>query len=158
MLSAKHLLRDLKNASTFSRPFSSAIASRQVSTPNARFSPTGITMARASEVSCVSLPSAHEKALHTSSAVLAGHQPLTLKTIEQRLVLVLSLYDGIDPEKLTMDSDFFKDFGVDSLSFVEIIMAVEDEFLFEIPDGDADRLTTPRLLYEYICDKHDVYE
>jgi len=37
-------------------------------------------------------------------------------------------------------------------------MAVEDEFLFEIPDGDSDRLTTPRLLYEYICDKHDVYE
>ncbi len=45
----------------------------------------------------------------------------TLKTIEDRLILVLSCYDGIDPEKLTMDSNFFTDLGIDSLSFVEVM-------------------------------------
>lgn len=57
-----------------------------------------------------------------------------------------------------MDSDFFKDLGLDSLDFVEVIVAMEDEFQFEIPDGDSDRFNTPRDLFRYICDKCDIYE
>uniref|UniRef100_A0A914PTZ1 Acyl carrier protein n=1 Tax=Panagrolaimus davidi TaxID=227884 RepID=A0A914PTZ1_9BILA len=85
-------------------------------------------------------------------------QPLSIKTVEERIKLVLSLYDKIDPNKLTMDSDFFKDLGLDSLDHVEVIMAIEDEFGFEIPDGDSDRLKTPKDIFRYICDKEDVYE
>ena len=84
-------------------------------------------------------------------------QPLTIKTVEERIKLVLSLYDKVDPNKLTMDSDFFKDLGLDSLDFVEVVMALEDEFGFEIPDGDSDRFKTPRDIFRYICDKEDVY-
>ncbi|VDM39662.1 unnamed protein product [Toxocara canis] len=84
--------------------------------------------------------------------------PLTLKTLEERIILVLSLYDKIDPKKLTMDSNFMSDLGLDSLDHVEMIMAMEDEFGFEIPDGDADNLKTPRDIFKYICDKEDVYE
>lgn len=80
-----------------------------------------------------------------------------MKTVHDRIILVLSLYDKIDPEKLTMDSNFFTDLGLDSLDFVEVIMAMEDEFMFEIPDGDMDRIKTPRDIYQYICDKEDVY-
>ncbi|EPB65376.1 hypothetical protein ANCCEY_15561, partial [Ancylostoma ceylanicum] len=54
--------------------------------------------------------------------------PLTKKTLEDRIILVLSLYDKIDPKKLTMDSDFSKDLGLDSLDHVEMIMAMEEEF------------------------------
>ena len=57
-----------------------------------------------------------------------------------------------------MDSDFSKDLGLDSLDHVEVIMMMEDEFGFEIPDGDSDRLKTPRDIHRYICDKEDVYE
>lgn len=74
------------------------------------------------------------------------------------MLLVLKLYDKIDPEKLTPDSRFFEDLGLDSLDFVEVIVAFEDEFSFEIPDGDADRLKTPRDVMQYVCDKEDVYE
>ncbi|VDK45735.1 unnamed protein product [Anisakis simplex] len=88
----------------------------------------------------------------------SGKPPLTLKTLEERIMLVLSLYDKIDPKQLTMDSKFFEDLGLDSLDHVEVIMALEDEFGFEIPDGDADNLKTPRDIYQYICDKEDVYE
>ncbi|KAI6233724.1 Acyl carrier protein [Aphelenchoides fujianensis] len=96
--------------------------------------------------------------LHTSFGIQAAHQPFTLKTVQDRIILVLSLYDKINPEKLTMDSNFFTDLGLDSLDFVEVIMAIEDEFQFEIPDGDSDRMKTPRDVFQYICDKEDVYE
>lgn len=64
----------------------------------------------------------------------------------------------INPKVLTLDSDFFKDLGLDSLDHVELIMAIEDEFGFEIPDGFADNMKTPRDILQFICDKEDVYE
>ncbi|KAK6061458.1 putative acyl carrier protein [Cooperia oncophora] len=53
-----------------------------------------------------------------------------------------------------MDSDFVKDLGLDSLDHVEMVMAMEEEFGFEIPDGDADRLKTPRDIFQYIADRY----
>ncbi|CRL08227.1 CLUMA_CG021028, isoform A [Clunio marinus] len=85
-------------------------------------------------------------------------EPLTLKLIKERVVLVLSLYDKIDPEKLKLESHFYKDLGLDSLDHVEVIMAMEDEFGFEIPDMDADKLNSPKDLIQYIADKEDIYE
>ena len=51
-----------------------------------------------------------------------------------------------------------KDLGLDSLDQVEIIMAMEDEFGFEIPDIDAEKLMCPQEIVDYIADKKDVYE
>uniref|UniRef100_A0A914M2T5 Acyl carrier protein n=1 Tax=Meloidogyne incognita TaxID=6306 RepID=A0A914M2T5_MELIC len=85
------------------------------------------------------------------------HDPLTKRIVEDRIMLVLNLFDKIDNDKLTLDSDFFKDLGLDSLDFVEVIIALEDEFDFEIPDGDSDRMKTPRDIYKYICEKNDIY-
>ncbi|NWU94439.1 ACPM protein, partial [Upupa epops] len=90
--------------------------------------------------------------------------PLTLEDIKERVLYVLKLYDKIDPEKamplpqLTAESHFMKDLGLDSLDQVEIIMAMEDEFGFEIPDGDAEKLMCPQEIVDYIADKKDVYE
>ncbi|XP_051173779.1 acyl carrier protein, mitochondrial isoform X2 [Leptopilina boulardi] len=85
-------------------------------------------------------------------------EPRSLKIITDRVLLVLKLFDKIDPEKLTADSHFTNDLGLDSLDHVEIIMAVEDEFGFEIPDMDAERLMKPADIIRYIGDKQDVYE
>uniref|UniRef100_A0A2K5HYE3 Acyl carrier protein n=1 Tax=Colobus angolensis palliatus TaxID=336983 RepID=A0A2K5HYE3_COLAP len=84
--------------------------------------------------------------------------PLTLEGIRDHVLYVLKLYDKIDPEKLTVDSHFMKDLGLDSLDQVEIIMAMEDEFGFEIPDTDAEKLMCPQEIIDYIADKKDVYE
>ncbi|XP_067316634.1 acyl carrier protein, mitochondrial-like [Anolis sagrei] len=84
--------------------------------------------------------------------------PLTLDGIKERVLYVLKLYDKIDPEKLTASSHFMKDLGLDSLDQVEIIMAMEDEFGFEIPDVEAEKLMCPQEIVEYIADKKDVYE
>merc|ERR1711894_92624 len=84
--------------------------------------------------------------------------PLTLDMLQQRILLVLRLYDKIDPEKLSLDSHFINDLGLDSLDQVEIIMAMEDEFGFEIPDADSERLMRPRDIVQYIADKEDVFD
>uniref|UniRef100_A0A8C8AF57 Acyl carrier protein n=1 Tax=Otus sunia TaxID=257818 RepID=A0A8C8AF57_9STRI len=80
------------------------------------------------------------------------------RPVPDRVLYVLKLYDKIDPEKLTAESHFMKDLGLDSLDQVEIIMAMEDEFGFEIPDGDAEKLMCPQEIVDYIADKKDVYE
>nr|XP_034832050.1 acyl carrier protein, mitochondrial isoform X2 [Maniola hyperantus] len=84
--------------------------------------------------------------------------PITLDLLRQRVILVLQLYDKINPEKLSLDSHFMTDLGLDSLDHVEIIMAMEDEFGFEIPDGDAERLVRPKDIVQYIADKEDIYD
>ncbi|XP_069762362.1 acyl carrier protein, mitochondrial-like [Narcine bancroftii] len=84
--------------------------------------------------------------------------PLSLDSIRERVLYVLKLYDKINCEKLLVSSHFMKDLGLDSLDQVEIIMAMEDEFGFEIPDADAEKLMTPEEIVTYIADKKDVYE
>ncbi|TFK10443.1 Acyl carrier protein, mitochondrial [Platysternon megacephalum] len=82
--------------------------------------------------------------------------PLTLESIEERVLYVLKLYDKVDPEKLTVTTHFMKDLGLDSLDQVEIIMAMEDEFGFEIPDMEAEKLMCPQEIVDYIADRKDV--
>ena len=88
----------------------------------------------------------------------SAKEPLTLKLIKERVILVLNLYDKVDPAKLKVESHFHKDLGLDSLDHVEVIMAMEDEFGFEIPDQDAEKLNSPKEIIQYIADKEDIYE
>lgn len=88
-----------------------------------------------------------------------GHnQPLTYDFVRERILLVLRLFDKVDPNKLTLDSHFVDDLGLDSLDHVEIIMVLEDEFKFEIPDKDAEKLITPGHILQYITDKEEAYK
>ncbi|KAG5679764.1 hypothetical protein PVAND_009304 [Polypedilum vanderplanki] len=80
------------------------------------------------------------------------------KEIESRVMKVIAAYDKITADKLKVDSHFIKDLGLDSLDHVELVMAMEDEFGFEIPDTDAERLQRPVDVIQYICDKEDVLE
>ncbi|XP_047096743.1 acyl carrier protein, mitochondrial isoform X2 [Schistocerca piceifrons] len=94
----------------------------------------------------------------TPKRFYSAKEPLTLELIKDRVLLVLRLYDKVDPNKLTLDSHFMNDLGLDSLDHVEVIMAMEDEFGFEIPDSDAEKLVRPADIVRYIADKEDVYE
>lgn len=60
--------------------------------------------------------------------------------------------------QLNVESHFINDLGLDSLDHVEVIMAMEDEFGFEIPDSDAEKLLKPADIIKYVADKEDVYE
>ncbi|KAK9304780.1 hypothetical protein QLX08_003986 [Tetragonisca angustula] len=85
-------------------------------------------------------------------------EPMSLDLIRKRVLLVLNLYDKIDPQKLSLDSHFINDLGLDSLDHIEVIMAIEDEFGFEIPDMDAEKLLRPTDIVRYVADRQDVYE
>lgn len=57
---------------------------------------------------------------------------------------------SIDEDDITMDSGFADDLGADSLDLVELIMALEEEFDMEIPDEDAEKITTVGDVVDYI--------
>ena len=56
----------------------------------------------------------------------------------------------VDPETVTMETDFMKDLEADSLDAVEIILGVEDEYGIEIPDEVAENFTKVADIVEYI--------
>ncbi|XP_023954284.1 acyl carrier protein, mitochondrial isoform X1 [Bicyclus anynana] len=83
---------------------------------------------------------------------------ITESEIQERVIKVCKAYDKLVTVQLSLDSHFMTDLGLDSLDHVEIIMAMEDEFGFEIPDGDAERLVRPRDIVQYVADKEDIYD
>eukprot|EP00092_Neocalanus_flemingeri_P012276 GFUD01013232.1.p1 GENE.GFUD01013232.1~~GFUD01013232.1.p1 ORF type:complete len:163 (-),score=24.38 GFUD01013232.1:88-534(-) len=88
----------------------------------------------------------------------SGQEPLNLQFIHDRVMLVLNLFDKIDNAKLTAESHFINDLGLDSLDHVEIILMIEDEFGFEIPDDHGERLVNAAQLARYVADHQDIYE
>ncbi len=57
---------------------------------------------------------------------------------------------GVDADDVTMDAHFRDDLEADSLDLVELIMAFEEEFGAEIPDEDAEKLTSVGKVLEYL--------
>jgi acyl carrier protein len=63
-------------------------------------------------------------------------------TVETQVKEIIVENLGVDNEKVTEDASFVEDLGADSLDTVELVMAFEEEFDIEIPDEDAEKLTT----------------
>ena len=59
---------------------------------------------------------------------------------------------GATEASVTMEASFIDDLGADSLDIVELVMALEEEFDIEIPDGDAEKVVTVGDVVEYIKD------
>ncbi len=60
---------------------------------------------------------------------------------------------GVNAEQVTPGASFIEDLGADSLDTVELVMAFEEEFGAEIPDEDAEKLTTVGAVLEYLKEK-----
>ena len=73
--------------------------------------------------------------------------------IESRVMNVCKAFDKITADKLAIDSHFINDLGLDSLDHVEVIMAIEDEFGFEIPDEQAEKLITPEHIVKFVMER-----
>jgi len=57
---------------------------------------------------------------------------------------------GVDEEEVTPDASFVDDLGADSLDTVELVMALEEEFECEIPDEEAEKITSVQQAIDYI--------
>jgi acyl carrier protein len=73
-----------------------------------------------------------------------------MSTIEERVKKIVAEQLGVDLEEVKEESSFVDDLGADSLDTVELVMALEEEFETEIPDEEAEKITTVGLAINYI--------
>lgn len=73
-----------------------------------------------------------------------------MSSIKSRVIGVIAQQLRINANEVTPDASITHDLGADSLDAVELIMALEDEFGVEIPDEDADSITTVQQAIDYV--------
>jgi len=77
------------------------------------------------------------------SAAAAGGGGLTNEAVTKRVVDVVKAFRNVKhPEKVSAQSHFVNDLGLDSLDGVEIVMAFEDEFGIEISEEESEKITS----------------
>jgi acyl carrier protein len=73
-----------------------------------------------------------------------------MSDIEARVKSVVVEQLGVEESEVSSTSSFIDDLGADSLDTVERVMALEEEFGTEIPDEEAEKITTVQLAVDYI--------
>mgnify|MGYP000350743142 CR=1 FL=1 len=73
-----------------------------------------------------------------------------MSDIEQRVKKIVAEQLGVDEAGVKQESSFVNDLGADSLDTVELVMALEEEFDCEIPDEEAEKITTVQQAVDYI--------
>ena len=73
-----------------------------------------------------------------------------MSSIEDRVRKIVVEQLGVTEEQVTTSASFVDDLGADSLDTVELVMALEEEFECEIPDEEAEKITTMQLALDYI--------
>ena len=70
--------------------------------------------------------------------------------IEQRVKKIVAEQLGVNESEVKNESSFVNDLGADSLDTVELVMALEEEFGCEIPDEDAEKITSVQQAIDYV--------
>lgn len=73
-----------------------------------------------------------------------------MSDVETRVKNVVIEQLGVDEAEVTNEASFVDDLGADSLDTVELVMALEEEFGTEIPDEEAEKITTVQLAINYV--------
>ena len=73
-----------------------------------------------------------------------------MASIEQRVKDIIVEQLGVEEDEVSPEASFIDDLGADSLDTVELVMAFEEEFNIEIPDEDAEGISTVADAVEYI--------
>lgn len=71
-------------------------------------------------------------------------------TIEDRVKKIVAEQLGVKEDTILLASSFTEDLGADSLDIVELVMALEEEFETEIPDSEAESITTVQAAIDYV--------
>lgn len=73
-----------------------------------------------------------------------------MSSVEERVKKIVIEQLGVKEEEVTKEASFVDDLGADSLDTVELVMALEEEFKTEIPDEEAEKITTVQQAIDYI--------
>ena len=73
-----------------------------------------------------------------------------MSSVEERVKQIVVDQLGVSEDEVGGDSSFVDDLGADSLDTVELVMALEEEFTCEIPDEEAEKITTVQQAVDYI--------
>lgn len=73
--------------------------------------------------------------------------------VEEKVKAIIAEQLGVKSEEVTIEASFVDDLGADSLDTVELVMAFEEEFGIEIPDEDAEKITSVGEAIKYIEEK-----
>ena len=73
-----------------------------------------------------------------------------MSTVEDQVKAIVAEQLGVKLEQVTPNASFVDDLGADSLDTVELVMALEEEFETEIPDEDAEQITTVQQAIDYV--------
>jgi acyl carrier protein len=74
-------------------------------------------------------------------------------SVDQKVKEIVVQQLGVNEDQVTPEASFIEDLGADSLDTVELVMAFEEEFNIEIPDEDAEKITTVGQAIEYVQNK-----
>lgn len=78
-----------------------------------------------------------------------------MSSIEERVKKLIVEQLGVNESEVSPDASFVDDLGADSLDTVELVMALEEEFETEIPDEDAENITTVQEAIDYVLKSVD---
>jgi len=73
-----------------------------------------------------------------------------MSNVEERVKKIVVEQLGVKDEEVTLEASFVDDLGADSLDTVELVMALEEEFECEIPDEEAEKITTVQQAVDYV--------
>ena len=73
-----------------------------------------------------------------------------MSSVEERVKNIIVTQLGVKAEDVKNESSFIDDLGADSLDTVELVMALEEEFETEIPDEEAEKITSVQEAIDYI--------
>lgn len=73
-----------------------------------------------------------------------------MASVSDRVKAIIVEQLGVDEAEVRPEASFTDDLGADSLDIVELVMAFEEEFDVEIPDDDAEKITTVQSAIDYI--------
>jgi acyl carrier protein len=87
------------------------------------------------------------------NAFAKSQEDCMASSVEQKVKQIIVEQLGVDESQVDMNASFVDDLGADSLDIVELVMAFEEAFELEIPDEDAEKITTVKDAVEYIENK-----